>query len=240
MSDLSDPALVAKEYSDESRLAARRRAWREFSEGPSSDDWTFEAIAERRPGTALEVGCGWGELAGRVAALTGAGVTAFDLSSRMAGLARRRGVGALVADMQSMPFRDRSFDLAWANAVLYHVPNLDRGLAEATRVITDDGAFVATTFDAGRFPELFALVGLEPPEISFRADDGAEILGRHFASVETRSGTHALVFPNAEEVRTYLEATITMHHLAHEVPPFEGPFRTDRTFAVFVCTHPIR
>jgi SAM-dependent methyltransferase len=240
MSGLSDPAIVAKEYSDESRLAARRRVWREFGEGPNPDEWMFDAIAERRPGTALEVGCGWGELAGRVAAETGAEVTAFDLSERMAGLARGRGVRALVADVQAMPFRDRSFDLALANAVLYHVPDLDRGLGEAARVLADGGAFMATTFDGGRFPELFALVGLEPPEIPFRVENGAEILGRHFASVETRAGTGALVFPNAEEVRAYLGSTITMHHLVHEVPPFEGPFRTQRTFAVFVCTKPLR
>jgi ubiquinone/menaquinone biosynthesis C-methylase UbiE len=240
VSDLSDPAVVAKEYSDESRLAARRRVWREFGEGPNPDEWIFDAIAERRPGTALEVGCGWGELAERVAAEAGADVTAFDLSERMAALARGRGVRALVADAQAMPFRDQSFDVVVANAMLYHVPDLDRGLGEAARVITDDGAFTATTFDAGRFPELFALVGLKPPEIPFRVENGAEILGQHFASVETRAGSGALVFPNAGEVRAYLGATITMHHLAHKVPPFEGPFRTQRMFAVFVCTQPIR
>jgi ubiquinone/menaquinone biosynthesis C-methylase UbiE len=240
VSDLNDPELVAKEYADEARLVARRRAWREFSEGPNSDDWTLEAIAERRPRTALEVGCGWGELAARVAGETTADVTAFDLSPRMAELARGRSVRSLVADAQAMPFRDRAFGLAWANAVLYHVPDLDRGVREAARVIEDDGAFVATTFDAGRFPELFALVGLDPPEIPFRADNGAEILRRAFARVDVRTGTHSLVFPNADEVRTYLRATITMHHLADDVPSFEGPFRTDRTFAVFVCSEPIR
>ena len=240
MSDLNDPAVVAKEYADESRLAGRRRVWREFGEGPNPDEWIFDAIAERRPGAALEIGCGWGELAERVAVEAGAHVTAFDLSERMAGLAHQRGVRAVVADAQAMPFRDRSFDLALANAMLYHVPDLDRGLGEAARVITDGGAFVATTFDAGRFPELFALVGLEPPEIPFRVENGVEILGRHFASVETRAGTGALLFPNAEEVRAYLASTITMHHLAREVPSFEGPFRTKRTFAVFVCTNPIR
>jgi ubiquinone/menaquinone biosynthesis C-methylase UbiE len=240
MSDLSDPALVAKEYADESRLTGRRRAWREFGEGSNPDEWTFDAIAGRTPATALEVGCGWGELAVRVATEAGADVTAFDLSDRMAGLAHRRGVRTAVADAQAMPFRDRSFELAWANAVLYHIPDLDRGLRETARVITDDGAFVASTFDAGRFPELFALVGAKPPDISFRADNGTEILERHFAHVEKRAGHHALVFPNVEEVRTYLEATITMHHLAHEVATFVGPLRTERTFAVFVCTRPIR
>ena len=121
-------------------------------EGPNSDDWTFDAIGERDPRRVLEVGCGWGELSERVQRETEADVTAFDLSERMAGLARARGVRAFVADVQALPFPDRSFDVVVANAVLYHVPDLDQGLAEVARVLTDDGALVAITFDGGRFP----------------------------------------------------------------------------------------
>jgi SAM-dependent methyltransferase len=238
--DLNDPALVAEQYADESGLAVRRRAWREFLEGPNSDDWTFDAIVERDPRRVLEVGCGWGELSKRVQRETEADVTAFDLSERMARLARGRAVRAFVADVQALPFPERSFDVVVANAVLYHVPNVDRGLAEIARVLTPDGAFVATTFDGGRFAELFALAGAEPPVIPFRADNGAEILEPRFDHVDTRAATHALVFPSADEVRTYLAATITMHDLADRVEDFEGPFRTERTFAVFVCTQPIQ
>lgn len=237
---LNDPDLVARQYADESGLEVRRRAWREFLEGPNSDDWTFDAILERAPGRVLEVGCGWGELAAKVARDTDAEVTALDLSARMAGLARERGVRAFVADVQALPFADRSFDVVVANAMLYHVPDLERGLAEIARVLTDDGALVATTFDGGRFPELFALVGERGPEIPFRADNGGEILQRRFGSVEKREATHALVFPSADEVRAYLAATITMHHLAERATDIPVPFRTERTFAVFVCSKPRR
>lgn len=237
---LNDPDLVARQYADESGLAVRRRAWREFLEGPNSDDWTLDAIVERAPSRLLEVGCGWGELAARVAGGTDADVTALDLSPRMAGLARERGVRAFVGDIQALPFSDRSFDVVVANAVLYHVLDLEGGLAEIARVLTDDGALVATTFDGGRFPELFALVGQRGPDIPFRADNGGEILKPWFGSVEKREATHALVFPNADEVRTYLAATITMHHLAERATDIPEPFRTERTFAVFVCSKPRR
>jgi hypothetical protein len=43
-----------------------------------------------------------------------------------------------------------------------------------------------------------------------------------FERIEARLGTHALVFPNAHEVRTYLASTITMRHLADRLEDFEG------------------
>lgn len=238
MPSLNDPELVAREYADESRLVARRRAWREFLDGESSDEWTFAAVAERRPQAVLEVGCGWGELAERMTRELPAKVVAFDPSPRMTELARDRGVQAFSADAQAIPLRDSTVEAVVANAVLYHIPDLDLALAEITRVLTGDGGFVATVFDAGRFPELFALVGREPPAIPVRVDNAEELLRRHFEHIEARIGTHALVFPDADEVRTYLASTITMHDLADAVEDFEGGLRTERTFGVFVAEGP--
>ena len=79
----------------------------------------------------LEVGCGWGELAEWIARDTGAEVVAVDLSPRMVELARERGVDARVADVQQLPFADGEFDLVVAAWMLYHVPDLDRGLGGA-------------------------------------------------------------------------------------------------------------
>jgi ubiquinone/menaquinone biosynthesis C-methylase UbiE len=240
MPSLNDPELVAREYEDESRLVARRRAWREFLEGENSDDLTFRAVAERAPRSILEVGCGWGELAERMTRELDAVVVAFDRSARMTQLARDRGVRVLRADAQAIPIRDASMESVVANAVLYHVPDLDRGLAEIARVLVDGGRFVATVFDAGRFRELFALVGQSPPDIPVTVDNAEELLRPRFERIEARLGTHALVFPNAHEVRTYLASTITMRHLADRVEDFEGELRTERTFGVFVAEGPRR
>jgi ubiquinone/menaquinone biosynthesis C-methylase UbiE len=237
---LNDPELVAREYEDESRLAARRRAWREFLDGEDSDDRTFRAVAEGSPRSILEVGCGWGELAERMTRELPAEVAAFDPSARMVELARGRGLRVFRADAQAIPLRDSSVDTVVANAVLYHVPDLDRGLSEISRVLTERGRLVATVFDAGRFSELFALVGRLPPEIPVTVDNAAELLARQFEHVEARIGSHALVFPSAAEVRAYLAATITMRDLAGSVEDFEGELRTERTFGVFVAEDPRR
>jgi ubiquinone/menaquinone biosynthesis C-methylase UbiE len=238
MPSLNDPELVAREYADESRLLARRRAWREFLEGESSDEWTFAAVAERLPHAVLEAGCGWGELAERMTRELPADVIAFDPSQRMAEMARDRGVRVFRADAQAIPLRDSEAEAVVANAVLYHFPDLDLALSEIARVLTDDGRFVATVFDAGRFRELFALVGREPTEIPVTVDNAEGLLRLHFEHIEARIGRHALVFPDADEVRTYLASTITMHDLADAVEDFEGELRTERSFGVFVADGP--
>ena len=48
----------------------------------------------------------------------------------MVELTKARGVDVHLADVQSLPFADGEFDCVAANWVLYHVPDLDRGLSE--------------------------------------------------------------------------------------------------------------
>ena len=75
----------------------------------------------------------------------GAEVVALDVSERMVELARARGVDARVGDVQELPFADASFDTVVAAWMLYHVPDLDRGLAEIARVLAPGGRLVAVT-----------------------------------------------------------------------------------------------
>ena len=58
---------------------------------------------------------------------------------------RGRGVDARVGDVQALPFEDASFDTVVAAWMLYHVPDLDRGLAEIARVLCPGGQLVAVT-----------------------------------------------------------------------------------------------
>jgi SAM-dependent methyltransferase len=240
VSSFNDPDFVAAEYADERRLAARRRVWNEFLEGPSSEDVTLAAIAQAEPRRVLEVGSGWGELAESIGRTTGAQVIACDLSPRMVELARARGVRALVASAQNLPFDDRVFDAVVANAMLYHLPDLDRGLEELARVLTDDGRLVATTFGADHLKEVWDLVGGPDVHLSFSAENGEVILRRRFEDVEVRVGRGTVIFPDGGEVRTYVASTLTRSALEDRVPSFDGPFVAHGHFAVFVASRPRR
>lgn len=238
--DMNDPELVAHQYADERHLAARRRAWDGFREGPSGDDLTFDAVVEAEPRHLLEVGCGWGAMAERIARDTRADVVACDLSPRMVDLARGRGVRAFVGSADALPFRDASFDVVLANAMLYHLPDLDRGLGELARVLTDDGTLIATTFgEQGHLREVWELVGGPTVDLSFNVEHGEDRLRRHFEETRVLHDRAAVTFPDAEEVRAYVASSVTRSAYAALVPSFEGPFVAHSDFAVFVAHHPL-
>ena len=67
-------------------------------------------VAEVAPRRVLEVGCGTGEFAKRVANELGAEVVAVEISARMVGLTAARGIDARVADVRG---GDRTSDLSY-------------------------------------------------------------------------------------------------------------------------------
>jgi SAM-dependent methyltransferase len=233
---LRDPEVLRREYADESRLLARRTVFVDLVEGPQAEELAFAAVAEVAPERVLEVGCGPGYFSERIGRELAAEVVALDLSPRMVELARARGVDAGVGDVQNLPFADGEFDCAVANWMLYHVSDLERGLAELARVLRPGGRLVAATFGADQLRELWRLLDFEKTAaVAFNRENGAESLARHFARVERRDADGVVVFPDRDSVRRYVAATLRGAHLADSVPSFEGPFRARSRASVFVA-----
>jgi SAM-dependent methyltransferase len=232
---LNDPELVRRQYASEDGLAVRRDSQLRFREGPDAFDAAFAAVAKAEPRRVLEVGCGMGNFAERVARETTAEVVATDLSPRMVDVARERGLDARVADVQALPFADGDFDCAVANAMLYHVEDLDRALAELARVLEPGGQLVAVTIGAEHMGELWQLVGYVQPERPFSRENGAEHLARHFRSVRRQDVDASLLFPDSEAVHRYVESTIFSAEVPRPLPEVEGPFRAGVRATVFVA-----
>lgn len=98
----------------------------------------LERMVERLPAipaTILDVGCAEGTVAHRLAQLTGAEVTGFDLDDPGIAEAWANGPGELVTgDAHQLPFADKSFDLVLGLEVLEHVADPNQVLAEMVRV----------------------------------------------------------------------------------------------------------
>jgi SAM-dependent methyltransferase len=232
---LNDPALVQREYASEAGLEARRSIYID-AEGPDARAEAFRAVAEAEPRSVLEVGCGLGELAQRIRGELGADVTAIDVSPRMVELARARGVDARLGDVQALPFADETFDCVVAAWMLYHVPDLDRGLAEIARVLKPGGRLVAATNSERHLDEARAVAGIDMRgRVTFSRENGEVALLRHFARLERRDLDGWVTFPDGEALRSYIRTLVTMRDRADHVPDFEKPLRAGTRVGIFVA-----
>ncbi|MFJ4767752.1 SAM-dependent methyltransferase [Streptomyces uncialis] len=142
-----------------------------YWEGPSDSSSFLEAtdrltdlVAQRvRAGAGrrlLDVGCGTGRPALRLAAASGAHVVGVSISHQEIELAQARaarsGLGDRVrfefADAMTLPFDDASFDAAWAIESLTHMSDRTEALREIRRTLRPGGRVVISDFLLRRPP----------------------------------------------------------------------------------------
>lgn len=91
--------------------------------------WLANRIAECKPLSVLEIGCGYGKQIDRIHAILGpeVNITGVDFSPSQLSLAKHRledhkGIRLIQASGQFLPFADKSFDLVFTSAVILHNP----------------------------------------------------------------------------------------------------------------------
>jgi SAM-dependent methyltransferase len=233
VSHLNDPANVSVQYATENNLRARQNLYEE-TEGPNAREVLWGALAALAPRRVLEVGGGPGELAERMRDDLGATVSFLDISPRMVELARERGIDAQVGDVQSLPFADESFDTAVAAWMLYHVPDLDRGLAELARVLAPGGRLVAVTNSELHLRELRELIALPLWSMPFSRENGEALLRRHFRVVERLDADGTVTVRDRAKLVAYRESVTAE---TDPVPDnVELPFLIHRATSVFIAS----
>jgi SAM-dependent methyltransferase len=210
------------QYGSSSNHDARRYLHERYSK--DSDAWLkrfFDVLDLPERASILEVGGGTGYIwQGRIVPVPpGWDVTLTDMSQGMVATASERLAGSshtfafAVADIQALPFADASFDCVIANHMLYHVPDLDKGLSEAARVLRPGGRFYAATNGLQHMVDLHDLVAGIAPEwdygnaavvAAFSLEDGGAALERHFADVRRHDFIDALEVTDVEPVANYV------------------------------------
>jgi ubiquinone/menaquinone biosynthesis C-methylase UbiE len=232
---LNDPDVVREDYATEHRLGARRAIY-DSRVGPDPRETLWDSIVATDPTRVLEVGPGTGEVSERIQRELGADVVAIDVSERMVELCRERGVDARVGDVQELPFAEADFDLVVAAWVLFHVPDLDRGLSEIARVLEPGGRLVAVTNSEHHLAEArtqagFSMVG----HMTFSRENGEDALHRHFDRVERIDVDGTLTFADAEAIRTYMRSLVTAKHAADNVQELAEPLQATTRNTIFVA-----
>jgi SAM-dependent methyltransferase len=155
--------------------------------------WLFDELMPLPAGAVLvDIGCGPGPYIPEARKRVANGVVvAIDLS-----LDRLRQIDPpadpLQCDVASLALRTGSATVALAMHMLYHLPDIPRGVAEIRRVLEPGGTLYALTNSAHDMPELAELYigcGLAGPEglggLAFTAENGALQLRTAFEEVRT-------------------------------------------------------
>jgi SAM-dependent methyltransferase len=230
-----DPGMVKAQYAREDNLKARRNLYDDVS-GPHAPDVLWQTLVDLAPARVLEVGGGPGELAERMQRELGAAVSFIDLSPRMVELAREQGVDAQLGDVQQLPFDDRSFDTVVAAWMLYHVPDVAKGLSEIARVLEPRGTLVAVTSSVHHLQELRELIGYDWRWFarSFNRENGEESLAQSFAHVGRVDLETLITVHEREKLVAYRES---LSQPSQPVPDdVELPFLVHGRTTIFVAT----
>jgi len=104
---------------------------------------------ELQPGQVLDLGCGGGHASFALASGTTGEVVAYDLADEMLGVvaaeAARRQLGnirVVQGSAASLPFEDGRFQLVASRFSAHHWMDVERGVAEAARVLAPGGTLV--------------------------------------------------------------------------------------------------
>jgi SAM-dependent methyltransferase len=230
---MNDPANVRVQYAREENLRSRQGLYEETS-GPRAFDVLWDALTEIAPRRVLEVGGGPGELAERMRDELGADVSFLDISPRMVELAQERGIDARLGDVQLLPFADETFDTAVAAWMLYHVPDIDRAIAELARVLAPGGRLVAVTNSELHLDELRKLIAYPGGPVPFSRENGEEFLHRHFSSVARIDADGVVTVRDRAKLVAYRES------LTVETDPIPAdvklPFIVHCASSIFIAT----
>jgi ubiquinone/menaquinone biosynthesis C-methylase UbiE len=204
MTDSSDEHLhnLSTFYGDPGLLLARQSSQAAGTAAEDFADWVLGLLGRVAGLEVLDAGAGVGRFTTRLARLADpAGtVVALDLFSSMLETVRSRvrptrRLALVNGDIDHLPFRENTFDLVFANHVLYHLRDISLGLDELARVLRPSGRFVATTNAADAHVPLIRLhdeiavrtgFGSATDASPFSLENGAAILATHFDHVETR------------------------------------------------------
>lgn len=188
------------QYMNSTNVAARIRLHSEYSVNQEGwFPWLYRMSEIQDGMNILEIGCGngalWLENMNHIP--TDVHITLSDISDGMLRDARNsindERFSFSCFNAEKIPFEDESFDVVYANHMLFYCENIDLVVKECRRVLKKGGKLICSTYSKRHMKEITELVQEFDKDIVLSSDvlyerfglnNGNEILNRYFGSVE--------------------------------------------------------
>ena len=135
--------------------------------------------------------------------------------------------------MQDLPFGDEAFDVVAALWMLYHVPDVDRALAEIRRVLRPGGLFVAVTNGDGHLADLRREAGGERWSPASARRTARPSCARTSPRSRGATSSRGPCSPTATTAEAYLRSS--GEDVDWRVPSFDEPREYPGEATIFCC-----
>ena len=217
MGQLTDAQTLNNQYGTADKLNTRISIHAKYSANKQGfGNWILEHYRFPENAAVLELGCGTGDMwkgksdiIARCSRLILSDFSAGMLDKAKETLNDETGISYQVIDIQKIPYPDQSFDAVIANMMLYHVPELDKGLGEVRRVLKENSFFYCATYGENGMMEyigsLFSEYGISTRvNTNFILQNGAEKLSPYFTEIERDLYEDALLVTDVEDLVDYI------------------------------------
>lgn len=213
---------LKRQYQDSTNITARINLHQKYSVNKQGwFPWIYQQSGISQDMHILELGCGNGALWTENLDKLPEHISVL-LSDISEGMLRdvRRTIGAgdtrfsyRTIDCADIPCEDHSFDLVFANHVLFYCDDIDQVCREVRRILKKTGLFICSTYGSFHMKEISKLVQDFDPHIQLAADNlydrfgldnGAALLHRHFGRVTLSRYEDSIYLEEPEPLIDYI------------------------------------
>ena len=233
MSNINDASAVKQQYATSYNLYTRISIHDKYSTNKMGfGNWIVSNYKIEKGMKVLELGCGTGDMWKNRQSLVRdcSKLILSDFSEGMIAKTKENvgnydNIEYKVLDIQEIPYEDETFDIVIANMMLYHVPDIYKGLAEVRRVLKRGGSFYCATYGEHGIieylSEILATYGVEDNiNKSFTLQNGYDILSKLFSKVEKLEYVDSLAVTNVDDMVDYiysLSGMTTLNHVPKQI-----------------------
>lgn len=245
------------QYKTATNLNQRRSLHEKYSTNKLGfGNWQFQNYIINPGSRILELGSGTGAIwLNHLYRLQGCKLVLSDLSQGMIDSAKELlghhpNISYEIMDIQNISYDNQTFDIVIANSMLYHVPDIHKGLSEVRRVLKKDGYFYCSTYgEYGMFEWIYEVLkefGVKDnTNKRFTLQTGTAILQKHFSHVVRKDYEDSLIVTDVDDLVTYILSCEGLIHVrnipsgklkaAFERRMVNGVINIPKEYGMFLC-----